>query len=228
MAERYRAGKRLWELEDEALLRQLYPDTPTAQIAAQLRRPLSSVYQRALKLGLRKSKAYLAGPDACRLRRGDNVGAATQFRKGQTPANKGLRRPGWAPGRMRETQFKPGVATTRWMPVGSTRLIDGYVYRKVSDVRNVSWTVNWKPDHVLLWERARGPVPKAHALAFLNGDKTDIRLENLECITRRELMLRNSVHNLPKPLAQTVQLLGALNRQIRRRTRGQKQDRRSA
>jgi len=53
---------------------------------------------------------------------------------------------------------------------------------------------------------------------FRNADHADIRLENLELITRRELMLRNSVHNLPKPLAQAVQLLGALNRQIRRRT----------
>ena len=34
---------------------------------------------------------------------------------------------------------------------------------------------------------------------------------------RRVMMQRNSVHNLPKELAQTVQLLGALTRQIRKR-----------
>ena len=118
---------------------------------------------------------------------------------------------------MTETQFKPGHRSN-WMPIGSTRLIDGYLYRKVSDVPNVVHTVNWKVEHVLIWERAHGPVPPGHALAFRNHDRTDTRLDNLECITRRALMARNTIHNLPEPLKQTVRLLGALTRQIRRRT----------
>lgn len=271
MKARYRAGKRLWNPDDDERLRRRYPDTPTAKLAKQLRRSLTSVYARAGILGLTKSEAYLAGPHACRLRRGDNVGAAFRFRPGQTPANKGLRRPGWAPGRMAETQFKPGHRS-RWMPVGSTRLCDGYVYRKIADTPKVPWTRNWKLDHFLVWERAHGPVPAGHALAFKNGNRLDVRLENLECITRRELIQeriltalkeateavspgelakalrcdraklryhlkpliasgqvhasgttgnrRNTVHNMPKPIAQSIQLLGALNRQIRRRTRG--------
>jgi HNH endonuclease len=233
MADRYRAGKRLWSAKDDARLRRLYPDTPTFKLAKDLRRSLTSVYARAAKLGIEKSAAYLAGPNACRLRRGDHVGAAFRFTPGHVPHNKGLRRPGWAAGRMRETQYKRGqrngLAARHWMPVGSTRLIEGYVYRKVSDVPNVPYTVNWKPDHVLVWTRAHGPVPVGHAIGFRNGDKADVRLDNLVCLSRRELMLRNSVHNLPAPLPQVVQLLGALTRQIRRKTRGsQEQDRRSA
>jgi hypothetical protein len=222
----------LWSAADDARLRRLYPDTPTVALAQRLRRSLTSVYARASLLGVVKSEAYLAGPHACRLRRGDHVGAAFRFRPGHQPANKGLRRPGWASGRMRETQFKRGerngVAARRWMPIGSTRVCDGYVYRKVSDVPAVPWTVNWKQEHLLVWERAHGPVPRGHVIAFRNGDQTDSRLDNLECITRRELMARNTVHNLPQPIAQAVQLLGALQRQIRRRTRAEEQDRRSA
>ena len=40
---------------------------------------------------------------------------------------------------------------------------------------------------------------------------------NDELITRAELCRRNSIHNLPAPLKQTIQLLGALKRQIRKR-----------
>lgn len=225
--ERYRAGKRVWEPSDDALLIACYADEPNDVLARVLRRTIHAVYARADKLHLHKSAAYLASPHACRLRRGDNVGAAFRYPKGHVPANKGQRRPGWGPGRMKDTQFKKGEATN-WMPVGSTRLVDGYVYRKISDVRNVPWTVNWKPENVLVWEAAHGPVPSGHALAFKNGDRTDVRLDNLELISRRELMRRNSVHNLPKPLAETVQLLGALNRQIRRKTDAKEQDRRSA
>lgn len=225
MAARYRAGKRLWEPADDDLLRRLYPDLPTPKLAKRLRRTVESIYARVGILGLHKSEAYLASPHACRLRRGDHVGAAFRFKPGHVPLNKGLRRPGWAPGRMSATQFKPGHRSN-WMPIGSTRHDgDGYVLRKVSDVPKVPYYVNWKYEHILVWQRANGPVPKGHCIAFRNGNKDDIRLDNLELITRRERMRRNTVHNLPKPIAQSVQLLGALNRQIRRKTHGgEKQD----
>ncbi len=231
-ADRYRAGKRLWSAADDQLLRRLYPDTPTRLLATRLHRSLTAVYARAGILGLTKSAAYLESPAACHLRRDNNPGVATRFQKGQAPANKGLRRPGWFRGRMRETQFKRGQrngqAARLYRPVGSTRVIDGYVYRKVSDVPNVPYTVNWKLESHLVWKQAGRDIPPSHALAFKNGNPLDVRLENLELITRRQNMARNSIHNLPEALADTVRLLGALHRQIRRRTRGEEQDRRPA
>lgn len=223
----FRAGRRVWSSVEDEDLRHRYPDVSTVDLAVELRRSVPSVYARAKLLGLSKSAAYLASPLACRLRRGDDVGAAYRFQKGIVPHNKGQRRPGWAVGRMAETQFKPGVPSWRLMPIGSTRLIDGYVYRKVSDVPRVPYSVNWKPEHHLVWTSAHGHIPKGHAIAFKNGDKADVRLENLALISRRDLMRRNSVHQLPKPLASAIQLLGALKRQIRRK-HGQEQDQRPA
>lgn len=217
-------NRRPWSADDDALIRALYPDTPTAELARRLNRSLSSVYQRSQTLGLHKSAAYLASPAAGRTNGRQGIG--TRFEKGHAPANKGLRRPGYAPGRMRETQFKPGQRGSRWMPIGSTRVVGGYEYTKTSDIRStkggrgfVPWTRNWQPTHVLLWEAKHGPLPKGHAVAFKNGDKRDIRLDNLELITRGDLMRRNTLHNLPKPLAQTYQLIGALNRKINRKAR---------
>ena len=221
--------RRPWCRKDDRILRKLYPDAPTAAVAHRLGRTLAATYSHAQKLGLEKSAAYLASPAACRLRRENHPGKAFQFRKGHLPANKGLRRPGWAPGRMKETQFRKGQRGWNWRPVGSERVINGYRYTKISDHRRVPWTRNWRPTHVLLWEQQRGPVPPKHAVAFVNGDRGDVRLDNLTLIARREPMARNTVHNLPKPLAETVQLLGALKRKINRRARiDEEQDRRSA
>lgn len=224
-----RAGKRTWTKAEDVQLRRLYPDLPTEDVARQLGRTLRAVYARAKQAGLAKSAAYLASPAACRL--GHGQGGATRFAKGHVPANKGLRRPGWGPGRMKESQFKKGerrgVANRVWKPIGTERItVDGYLERKVHDDAPEGVTQQeanrlrqrrWRLVHLIVWEEANGPVPRGYAVTFKNGDKRDIRLDNLTLITRRELMKRNSIHNLPKPLAQTIQLLGALNRQIRKR-----------
>ena len=214
----YRAGKRIWTAADDARLGELYPDLPTVRVAETLGRTLPSTYNRARLLGLEKSEAFRASPASCRTNGRQGIG--TRFVKGQVPANKGLRRPGWGPGRMKDTQFQPGVlngiARQRFQPIGSRRCIDGYLYEKVS-AEPGPWTRNWKLVHVRAWEVAHGPLPAGHALVFRNGDKSDTRVENLELVTRQELMRRNSVHRQPPTLKKTIQLLGAVKRQIRRR-----------
>jgi hypothetical protein len=115
--------------------------------------------------------------------------------------------------------FKPGHRAGRaeelYQPIGTERISkDGYLERKVNDALPLQ--ARWRAVHLLEWEAVHGRVPKGHALAFRNGNRRDIRLDNLQLISRRELMARNTVHNLPKPLADTVRLLGALNRKIRR------------
>ncbi len=230
---RHAEPRRFWTAEEDEALRAWYPHQPTAAIARALGRTMPSVYVRARQFGLQKTAAYLSSPAACRLRRkgGEHPGRATQFTPGHVPANKGLRRPGWGPGRMKTTQFKKGERRGRasrvWKPIGTERISkDGYLERKVNE--GMPFQRRWRAVHLLVWEAAHGPLPPGHAVVFMNGDKTDIRPENLALITRAELMRRNTVHNLPAPLKSAIQLLGALNRQIRRRSHGQEQDRRSA
>jgi HNH endonuclease len=217
--------RRRWNKAGIRTVQTLYPDISTIKLARRLGRKVHHVYALAVRLGLRKSAKYLASADACRLRRGDNVGAAYRFRPGHVPANKGLRRPGWAPGRMKETQFKRGQPNHNIMPLGSERTIDGYLYRKVAEVMYVPYTVNWKPVHILLWESRHGPVPAGHVVAFRDGDKANIRLSNLVLMTRADNLRRVSFHNYPKPIALAIQLRGALQRQINKRERiREKQD----
>lgn len=215
---------RAWTVEEEARLRELYPDIKTEKLVPVFGKPLQKIYSKAARLGLKKSAAFLASPDACHLRRENNPGVANRFKPGHVPANKGVKHPkGWAPGRMAETQFKPGQRGSRWVPIGSTRIVDGYRYTKVDDIRStrggigfIPWTRNWKLTHVILWEKEHGKMPAHHALVFKNGDRTDIRLSNLKLVHRREVLARNSVHNLPKALKKVVMMRAQLVRKIRR------------
>lgn len=222
--------------EIQTRVRELYPHTSTKVIALQLGRSVSSVYQIAAKLGLHKTAEYLASPDACRLRRGDNVGASSRFHPGQVPPNKGLRRPGWAPGRMSETQFKPGVrqgiAAKNWCAIGTIRKdSEGFLRIKVregmkGEAYGFGNTKIWPLLNRHVWEQHNGPIPPSHAVVFKDGDRANCDIDNLECISRRDLMRRNTVHNLPKPLVEVIQLRGALNRRIR--SLNEKQDSRSS
>lgn len=206
--------RRRWQDEEIALLERNYPNTSTKALSLALRRTESSVYARAGLMGLRKSEEYLAGPDACRLRRGDNVGAAHRFPPGHVPANKGLRRPGWSRGRMAETQFKRGNHPHTWKPIGSTRYSkEGYLQRKVSDTGYPPR--DWVGVHVLMWIEANGPVPKGFVVSFKDGNKAHLSLDNFALISRQELMRRNTIHNYPPELVDVIRLGAAVKRELR-------------
>jgi hypothetical protein len=59
VAKKKKAPKGLWTAKDAALLKKLFPNNPTAKIAARLRRKTDAVKKKASRMGLRKSKAYL-------------------------------------------------------------------------------------------------------------------------------------------------------------------------
>ena len=51
--------KVLWSKSEVALLRKLFPNNPTAKIAARLGRSLDTVKKKASRMGLKKTKKYL-------------------------------------------------------------------------------------------------------------------------------------------------------------------------
>ena len=207
------------------IVRTKYPNTLTPELARQLGRTVCAVSRIARKLGVGKSQEFYASAASGRMLRGSTLGVPSRFMPGHVPANKGLHRPGYSKlhGRMAETTFKKGHRGHNWMPVGSTRLIEGWLYKKVSDVPKVSYLVNWKAVHVMLWEKKRGKVPPGHALIFKDGNRQNITLANLQLISRGELMRRNTIHNLPPELKSTIMWAGALKRRIGRIERAKKE-----
>jgi hypothetical protein len=182
---RWGAARATYSAADDALLVARFADTPTAKLAAMLQRPAGSVTHRARRLGLTKSAAYLATPASGRMQPGTTLGARTYFPKGGRPANKGRTYPkGWAPGRMADTQFTAGQGGWNHKPVGFERVAGQYTFTKVSDVRNVPWTVNWKLTHVLNWEALHGPVPDGQCLKSRDGNRLNTDPTNWQLIPR--------------------------------------------
>ena len=51
--------------------------------------------------------------------------------------------------------------------------------------------IRWVHKHRYIYEQAYGEIPKDKVIIFLDGDKTNLSLDNLHCITRKQLMKMN-------------------------------------
>lgn len=211
-----------WAPKDDAAIRAHYPSHSAREVGAMIGRSASAVFNRAHQLGIYKTPEWIAERARQAMQRPEHPGRATQFVKGGTSWNAGKQFK--AGGRSVDTQFKPGIRLGRaqalYQPVGSTRLdADGYLQRKINDAK--PFHKRWRAEHLVIWEAANGPLPKGHAVVFKDGDKTHIALDNLELVSRPELMKRNTVHRHGPEITALSQLRASLTRQINRRTRNQ-------
>ena len=200
--------------EQLEILRREFPTTKTADLAERFGCAPHQVHKRARSMGLSKDEAYLASAGG----RLDGVrGMGTRFQKGHVPWSKGRKLPGNAVA----TTFKPGQRPHNWVPVGAYRVGSGYLQRKMTDTGYSPR--DWVMVHRLVWEAAHGPVPAGHAVTFKPGRRTTelaaITLDALELLTKREVMLRNSITNLPPQLAELSRLRGRITREINERTK---------
>ncbi len=211
---------RRWSAPELDLLRRQYPDRKTSRLAAELGRPTPSVYAQAHSLGLRKSAAFLASPDACRLT--GETGRASRFPPGHVPWNAGKHYV--AGGRSAQTRFRPGNVSARWDPqvycVGALRVnSDGGL-----DIKLRPGGRSWVAMSRWVWESERGPIPRGQLVRAINGDPHDARIENLRLASRREVMRENSFWNYPRPLAEVIQLRAALIRKLKRRKKNEREN----
>lgn len=216
-AQRLGLGQRqFWTPEEDARFIAEYPhNTDTADLARRMGRTEKALYGRAKTLGLHKTQAALDAIQARTNRVLEQAGIHARFQKGQTPWNQGIT---WEdhPEACRATQFKPGQRPHTWKPIGTERINrDGYLERKITDDGPTHH--HYEAVHRLIWIEANGPIPDKHVVVFRNGDKTDLRLDNLELISRAELADRNHHKRYPPELRRAIAQKAWLTRTINQR-----------
>jgi hypothetical protein len=142
-----------------------------------------------------------------------------RFRPGLIPHNKG--RQGYCAPGSEKGWFRPGNRPHAWCPVGTEKTdADGYLKVKVRNPRT------WKMKHVLIWEKAYGKVPGGHVVIFADGNKLNMRLDNLLMVSRAELAVMNrrglisnngDLTRVGKSIADIKLLIAARTRGVKRR-----------
>jgi hypothetical protein len=116
---------------------------------------------------------------------GINNGIDSKFKKGQAPHNKGKKMSKEMYEKLRPTMFQKGCCHNA-RPVGTERVDrDGYVRIKVAQPNK------WELKHVVVWESYYGKVPEGHLVIFLDGDKHNFDIDNLQIITLAENLFLN-------------------------------------
>lgn len=208
-----------WTTAELEILRTNYPHTHTVDLLPMLPgRTIKTIQQKAASSGWKKTREFIAEMSRQAMSRPDHPAHRTRFVKGGSSWNKGISFT--AGGRSPETSFKPGNRSGRanelHKPIGFERISkDGYLERKINE--DMPFHRRWRAVHIIIWEAQHGPLPAGHAIIFKDGDKTNHSEDNLQMVTRADLMRRNSAHNRGPEIYRLIQLKGAITRQINKR-----------
>ena len=189
--------RKVWQPEDIESLKILYSDTPMFELIEKYDRNSMSISNKAYDLGLKRSDAFLNGPHGGRIKKGETIGKASQFKPGMAGWNKGKKQSDYMSAenieRTKLTRFKKGNVPLNHKPIGYERIKkDGYVEVKVRDAGVDSKNKNFELKHRLLWKQYNGEIPEGMNVEFIPcADKTNFTISDLVLRTRKENMIRN-------------------------------------
>lgn len=149
-------------------------------------------------------------------RKGWLTGRTGQFTKGHIP------HPNARPAGPNKTSFKKGNVPANLKPLWSERICtkDGYILMKVPEANpHTGFPTRYKHKHLWIWEQANGPVPEGMVVSFIDGDKMNCALENLELLNRGDLAVFNKLggNALPGEIRNAAKLIAKVSTKSRQR-----------
>ena len=192
----------------------LYPHHSTKYIAELLGVSISKVYNTAWDAKVKKSAQYMLTPESGRI---IEPSVANQFKPGHTPHNKGKQISAEIYEKVAPTMFKKGNKPHNTKPNGTINIRadkSGRLYQYIK-IKDSQWELLQR--HV--WTQANGEIPAGSVVIFLDGNYLNCELNNLQVISRRENMARNTIQRYPAELQQIMKLTCKL----KRKTNGKQQ-----
>lgn len=192
----------VWTPDMDNVLKENYPYKETSEVAKMLGLTTKQILCRARRLKLHKSPEVVKG-----------IRENGMFLKGHVPFNKGMKQHEFMSEEVIQktiaTRFKKGQIPVNVKNVGYERITrDGYVEIKTEK--------GFVLKHRMLWEKYYGTIPKRHVIRFKNGNKQDVRIENLELVTFENNMKDNTIHNYPPEIKTAMRRISKLKRMVKK------------
>ena len=179
--------------------------------------------------GINKEFSLSTSPDeikAWRARTKNPRTTPSRFQKGHIPFSKGKK---WdeymspeSQARSRMTTFRKGDVPHNVQPLGSISIMSGYWVMKVTNVGNQHQ--KWKFLHRLLWEKENGPIPKGMNVVFRNGDRNDIRMENLMLMNNKEMARYTPVDDSEPEMQRFSEIVARVAAKVAKKMKGEEDE----
>ena len=190
-----------------------YPNTKASVLADKHDVPVHKIYATAKRYGIKKSPEFLASPDSGRIVKGQSLSPETRFKKGMVSPRKGKKmefNSKEAAEKSKASRWKKGHKPPNAATNGEIRWREGLGYHFIRIAEN-----HWVLYNRWLWEKHYGKIPEDFNVVFKDGNAKNCALENLECISNAELVLRNNIHDrYPPELVQIMLMKGKLKKEI--------------
>jgi len=193
-----------------------YPTMDTKEIVKKYNVSTSQIYNLVHYHNVKKCQEYLDNWKLSGRGRMIHYGKKHRYTKGSTPFNKGRKMAEYVSqesiDKIKKTTFKKGNLPHNTLSDGAVTLRKdksgvAYYYYRISKAK-------WIPYHHKLWSDVHGEIPKGYIVVFKDRNTLNCKLENLELITRRENMQRNSFQRYPNELKQVIKTLTKLKKTI--------------
>jgi hypothetical protein len=205
--------QKYWTLKEIAYLRQNYPFHTTAEISEKLGRSKHAIYTVANKYGIKKDESFLQSKESGRYVEGHEKNVLTRFKKGMTPWNKGKK----GLTKKNSGAFTKGNIPHNIKTYGSKRTTkDGYTLIKVRGIKR------WVLYHNYVWEQVHGRIPAGHIVSFKDGDRHNLKIDNLQLVSRYEHLQKNSINRYPADIKRAIKTLSKFKQIIKQQQDGTK------
>lgn len=191
---------------EEQKIKDEYLDKPVKRLAGEL----NTTFNRIMRF-LKRNDLHIPR-ELIEQRKKDS-----QKKKGEPSPYKGKKQSDWmspeAIERTKQTRFKKGHVPHNTLFDGAivaNKDKTGRIYQYIRISKRV-----WELYHRYLWEQAHGKIPEEHVLIFIDGDTTNVSLNNLKLISYTENMLRNSKHNYPEEIIPYMVLCNKLEKRLK-------------
>jgi hypothetical protein len=197
-----------WTPEKIELLKALYPDHYTSDVADRVGMKIKSCYVKANDLQIKKSEAFIKMELQKQAERLTVHGVKSRFKSGHTSHNKGKKMPEYVYRKAKATMFSPNHLPHNTKYDGHVRISkDGY--REVRISRGL-----YRLEHLHRWEEINGKLPKGYCLRSIDGDKLNTEPSNWQLVSRADNMRLNSIQRYPPEVIEVIKLTAKLKKRI--------------
>ena len=196
----------------DEILKERYPNESTRTLSEELGISIKYIYNRVHVLNITKTDEYYKSEKSGRYPPGWKGGISTQFKKGHSSFNKGMKMSAELYEKVKPTMFKKGNRPHNWKPDGTIeprydKSGKTYLYIKIKDS-------HWVLYHRYVWEKEVGEIPKGLIVSFKDKNFQNCDINNLELISRVDNMNRNTIQRYPQELQQVIKLKCKLIKKI--------------